>query len=59
MAPLAGNPELQIDRPDKDLVKFRFVASGEIAAPELAAFLREHYAAACEKPKRSLQNSLS
>ncbi|HWA98188.1 MAG TPA: excinuclease ABC subunit UvrA [Pirellulales bacterium] len=57
IAGLAGNPELQTERPDKDLVKLRFVDSSEISVPEFADFLREHYEAASEKPKRSLERS--
>ncbi len=57
IAGLAGNPELQTDRADKDLVKLRFVDASEIAVPEFADFLREHYEAASEKPKRSLERS--
>ena len=38
IARLAGEPELQTDRPDKDLVKLRFVDASEVAAPEFAEF---------------------
>ena len=58
IAAIGTNPELATERADKDLVKLRFTEASEIAAPELAEFLREHYAAAAEKPRRTLQKSL-
>ena len=49
VADLGQEPELQTDRPDRDVVKLKFLAADEIT-PALTAFLREHYAAIGRKP---------
>jgi hypothetical protein len=45
MADLGRERELQTDRPDKDVVKLRFLESEEVSNSDLAEFLREHLAA--------------
>jgi len=45
MADLGRERELQTDRPDKDVVKLRFLESEDVANSDLAEFLREHLAA--------------
>jgi len=58
IATLGADRELQIDRPDKDLVKLKFVEAEQVAAQELADFLLEHFTAATEAATRSRQKSL-
>ena len=58
IANLGADRELQIDRPDKDLVKLKFIEAEQVAASELADFLQEHFTAATEAMTRSRQKSL-
>ncbi|HJT31468.1 MAG TPA: hypothetical protein VJ783_05410, partial [Pirellulales bacterium] len=49
VAGLGAEPELQTDRPDKDVVKLKFRSAEEVAGGDLAEFLREHLAAVARK----------
>jgi excinuclease ABC subunit A len=54
VAALGHEPELHTQQPDKDVVKLRFVDAAEVASPELAEFLREHYRAVRESASRAV-----
>jgi len=57
VAALGHESELNTQQADKDVVKLRFVDASEVASPELAEFLREHYAAVAETTAQSLSPS--
>ncbi|HEY5316103.1 MAG TPA: hypothetical protein VIK18_26485, partial [Pirellulales bacterium] len=49
VAQLGYDREVQTDRPDKDVVKLKFLAADEVGRQELAEFLREHLEAVKRK----------
>jgi excinuclease ABC subunit A len=53
VADLGHERELHTDRPDKDVLKFKFRESGEIVDSGLADFLREHFEAVTESNGKS------